>query len=285
LFVMSGSGLLYAAVLGAWAVFLLTRCLKTTPADRSSGVTEGTLLRRRGEYEADTYSMLRPAAAEAMAGPLAKQPVAMREVAVRARPRIGPATARRRRRVLGTLVVSFVPLLTAHLLGLLSLWPAAIPAALFFAYLYEVRVRAKKTRVTRVQVPVAPPASARIPAQRGTRSKPADADLTWDPWPAFSEDEPTPGPVPDIAEGWEPRPVPLPTYVTAPKAPGRRIDISAGRPWTDTSVDDEPTQEFPCLTDELIAQIEAEMEQKAAAEQLAFDAEPLEIEHKRAVGE
>lgn len=283
---MSGSGLLYAAVLGAWAVFLLTRCLKTTPADTSSGVTEGTLLRRRGESDPTNYSMLRPAVAAADE-PHVKQPGVVRTVEVPVRRRVSAATARRRRRVLGALVVSFVPLLTANLLGLAPLWPAAIPAGLFFAYLYEVRVRAKKTRVTRVQVPVATSTSARIPAQRGTRSKPADADLTWNPWPSFEEKEPTAGPVPDIADGWEPRPVPLPTYVTAPKAPpvARRIDISAGRAWTDVDVDDEPTQEFPCLTDELIAQIEAEMEQKAAAEQLEFDAEVIEIEHKRAVGE
>ena len=283
---MSGSGLLYVAVIGAWAVFLLTRCLKTTPADLGSGVSEGTLLRRRGESDlsAGTYSMLRPQVV------LAAEPVvkAGRPVDTVARPRISAATARRRRRVLGTLVVCFVPLLTANLLGLMPLWPAAIPAGLFFAYLYEVRVRAKKSRVTRVHMPVAPSSSARIPAQRGTRSKPADADLTWNPWPSVEVDDPTPGPVADIADGWEPRPVPLPTYVTAPKAPppARRIDVSAGRPWT--AVDDEPTQEFPMLTDELLAQIEAEMAAKAAAEQAELSddiADVVELDHKRAVGE
>ncbi|MBA3743379.1 hypothetical protein [Sporichthya sp.] len=280
---MSGSGLLYAAVLGAWAVFLLTRCLKTTPADTSSGVKEGTLLRRRGESD-PTYSMLRPVAAGA-SEPVVKARETRRPVEMVTRPRVSAATAARRRRVLSTLVVSFVPLLTAYLLGLLPMWPAAIPAGLFFAYLYEVRVRAKKSRVTRVHVPVAPSASAKIPAQRGTRSKPADADLTWNPWPSVEVDEPTPGPVADIADGWEPRPVPLPTYVTAPKAPpvGRRIDVSAGRPWT--AVDDEPTQEFPVLTDELIAQIEAEMAAKASAEQLELIEDVAPIEHKRAVGE
>lgn len=292
---MSGSGLLYAAVLGAWAVFLLTRCLKTTPADTSSGVTEGTLLRRRGESDpsAGTYSMLRPHAAAA-AEPVVKR--VDRPVELVSRPRVSRATARRRRRVLGTLFVCFVPLVTANLLGLLPMWPAAVPAGLFVAYLYEVRVRAKKSRVTRVHVPVAPPVPARIPGQRGTRSKPADADLTWNPWPSVEVEEPTPGPVADIADGWEPRPVPLPTYVTAPKAPpvGRRIDVSAGRPW---AVDDEPTQEFPVLTDELIAQIEAEMLEKASRaevievevvetiETVEVHEEIVEIEHKRAVGE
>ncbi len=287
---MSGSGLLYVAVIGAWAVFLLTRCLKTTPADLSSGVSEGTLLRRRGESDpaAGTYSMLRPQVA-GVPQPVVKagRPV---EMVTRPRP-ISAATARRRRRVLGTLVVVFVPLVTAYLVGLMPLWPAAIPSGLFFAYLYEVRVRAKKSRVTRMHMPVAPSSSGRIPAQRGTRSKPADADLTWNPWPSVEVDDPTPGPVADIADGWEPRPVPLPTYVTAPKAPppGRRIDVSAGRPWT--AVDDEPTQEFPVLTDELIAQIEAELIEKRAAEaasaglQLELDAEVVELEHKRAVGE
>jgi hypothetical protein len=57
----------------------------------------------------------------------------------------------------------------------------------------------------------------------------------FDPWPAFEEPEVKPGRKPDFVEGWEPRPVPLPTYVTAAKAepvPARRIDITAGRAWT-----------------------------------------------------
>ncbi|WP_156869519.1 hypothetical protein [Sporichthya polymorpha] len=292
---MSGSGLLYAAVLGAWAVFLLTRCLKVTPTDIDCGVPEGTVLRRRGEPDpaAGTYSMLRPAVPPA-AEPVVKSGV--RPVEVVTRPRVSAATARRRRRVLGTLVSVFVPLLTANLLGLLPLWPAAIPAALFVAYLYEVRVRAKKARVTRVAVPpvAAPAGPARIPAQRGTRSRPADSDLTWDPWPSVEVEETKPGPVADIADGWEPRPVPLPTYVTAPKAPrvARRIDVSAGRPWAVADEDDEATQEFPALTDELIAEIEAEMAEQAAApaeapapaaEVAGLDEDEIEI--PRAVGE
>lgn len=266
---MSGSGLIYVAVLGAWAVFLLTRCLKTTPADTASGVKEGTLLNRRGASEPSgaTFSMLRPSAESAE--PVVKPRQVDRPVELVTRPRVSHATAMRRRRMMCLLLGSFTLLGISAVLGLLPTWPAAVPGALFFAYLYEVRVQVRRSRVTEVHVPDAAPgasSTARIPHPRGARSKPLDSDLSWNPWPE------TTAPVADaLGESWEPRPVPLPTYVTAPKAPARRIELFAGRPWTD--VDDEDTQEFPALTDELIAEIEA------------ANADVIDIDHQRAVGE
>lgn len=264
---MSGSGLIYVAVLGAWAAFLLTRCLKTTPADTASGVKEGTLLRRRGAPEptANTFSMLRPPAENAE--PVVKPREVDRPVELVTRARVSAATARRRRRIMGLLLSSFALLGTSAAVGLLPAWIAAVPGALFCAYFYEVRVQIRRSRVTEVRVPDAVPATARIPHPRGARSKPMDSDLTWNPWPE------TVAPMSGAAlgDGWQPVPVPLPTYVTAPKAPARRIDLFAGRPWTD--VDAEDTQEFPAMTDELIAEIEAE------------HAEVIDLDHKRAVGE
>lgn len=263
---MSGSGLIYVAVLGAWAAFLLTRCLKTTPADTASGVEEGTLLRRRGASEptANTFSMLRPLTDSAE--PVVKPRAVDRPVELVTRARVSAATARRRRRMMGLLLGSFTLLAGATLIGLLPAWLAAVPGALFCAYLYEVRVQVRRSRVSEVRVPDAVPV-ARIPHPRGARSKPLDSDLTWNPWPETVA--PPTGAA--LGDGWDPVPVPLPTYVTAPKAPARRIDLFAGRPWTD--VDAEDTQEFPAMTDELIAQIEAE------------HAEVIDLDHKRAVGE
>lgn len=266
---MSGSGLIYVAVLGAWAVFLLTRCLKTTPADTASGVKEGTLLRRRGasELSEHTFSMLRPLAESAE--PVVKPRQVDRPVELVTRPRVSAATARRRRKMMTMLLASVALLAIFALVGLTPMWLAAVPGGLFFAYLYEVRVQVRRSLVTEVYVPEAAPVpatTARIPHPRGARSKPMDADLSWNPWP-----ETTVPLVDRSGASWEPRPVPLPTYVTAPKAPARRIDLFAGRPWTD--VDDEDTQEFPAMTDELIAQIEAE------------HADVIDIDHKRAVGE
>lgn len=273
---MSGSGLIYVAVLGAWAAFLLTRCLKTTPADLESAVHEGKLLRRRGAPEpAATYSMLRPQAAANVGEPVVKAREVDRPVELVTRPRVSRATAARRRRMMTLLLGSATLLTLLHLVGLLPAWPAAIPAALFFVYLYEVRVQVRRSRVTRVHVPDAVPTPVRIPAQRPSRRSTESNDENWDLWPAVETETLTPGDVPDLGAGWEPRPVPLPTYVTAPKAPpvARRIDVSAGRPWTVD--DDEATQEFPALTDELIAELDAE----------AGLADVVDLDHKRAVGE
>ena len=58
---MSGSGLIYAAVLGAWAVYFVSRSLRSGPREVVVP-TEGVVLRRRGSVDvpAGSYAMLRP---------------------------------------------------------------------------------------------------------------------------------------------------------------------------------------------------------------------------------
>jgi hypothetical protein len=226
---MSGSGLVYAAVLAAWGAYFVSRSVRS-PAREVAIAPEGTVLRRRGaaEMARGAYSVLRP--------PVEPEPpqVKPRQIAgsnpTPAPQRISRATARRRRRTLAALSLTLLVLGAPALLGVLPTWTPGVPALLLLTYVVELRVQARRAAAPLRVVPVEERPAAR---RRGLLRK-SDPEF-WDPWPSFDPAERPKGAVADLAKGWEPRPVPLPTYVTAAKAeeaPGtRRIDISAGRPW------------------------------------------------------
>lgn len=292
---MSGSGLIYVAVLGAWAIYLLSRCVRT--AGRDLAPAEGTVLRRRGAPSApaagEGYAMVRPSPADP-AAPVVKRRQA--DAVVATRPvRVSAATARRRRRVLRVLLLLAIVLGLAAVLGAVPPWAPGVPVLLLISYLVELRVQVRRARSPQVRVTVAPaavepPRRARVALLRSR----ADRDDAWDPWPSFDLNAPPatelPGRLMDLEAGWQPRAVPLPTYVTAPKAPanaaGRRIDVSAGRPWT-LSADDNDTEEIPLPAAEPTepAPAPAPAAPPTAIERDVQTELDVDVEHKRAVGD
>ncbi|MGQ0463798.1 MAG: hypothetical protein ACT4QG_00615 [Sporichthyaceae bacterium] len=274
---MSGSGLIYAAVLAAWAAYFVSRSVRSGSRE-SLAAPEGTVLRRRGAAEAPagSYALLRPSASAAepvvkprrvsLAEALAPLPTPVKVP-------VGRATARRRRRALGTLVGLFLFVALLGLVGLLPGWAPALPALLVGGYLIELRVQVRRAQLAAQPrfVPAAPPVRRQGVLRR------RDADESWDPWPSF---EAVPGKVADLASGWEPRPVPLPTYVTAAKAetpPGRRIDMTAGGQWAVSPFAE--TQELP----DIRPAAPAPAEESAAAENA--EQEELEYELPRAAND
>lgn len=242
---MSGSGLIYAAVLAAWAAYFVSRSV------RSGGrevlvAPEGTVLRRRGAADRGSYALLRPNAS-APAEPVVKSlrvavAEALAPVPTAVKVPVSRATARRRRRALGVLIgLLFLGALPAGA-GALPGWAPALPALLLGGYLIELRVQVRRAQLAAQPQPVAIPAAPR--RRHGILHRRADNE-SWDPWPSF---ETVPGKVADLAAGWEPRAVPLPTYVNAAKAEpvaGRRIDVAAGRSWAISPFAE--TQELPDL--------------------------------------
>ncbi|MGQ0847386.1 MAG: hypothetical protein ACT4QF_24980 [Sporichthyaceae bacterium] len=276
---MSGSGLIYAAVLAAWAAYFVSRSV------RSGGrevlvAPEGTVLRRRGATEAPagSYALLRPQAGEPAEPIVKSRRVALAEalapVPSPVRVQVGAATARRRRRALSSLAGLFLLVVLLAGAGLLPGWLPALPALLLGAYLIELRIQVRKAQLAAQPQPIAIPT---IAARRhGVRRRRDGEESSWDPWPTF---ETKPGKVADLAEGWEPRPVPLPTYVTAAKAesvPGRRIDVASGRPWTANPFAE--TQELPDLRP-------APAQESVVLEKQADEQEELEYDIPRAAGE
>lgn len=229
---MSGSGLVYAAVLAAWGAYFVSRSVRSGAREVATA-PEGTVLRRRGaaELARGAYSVLRPPVEE----PALPQ-VKPRQIAGSAGPapaphRVSRATARRRRRTLSLLLFTLLVLGATAMFGVLATWVPGIPVLLLLTYVVELRVQARRAAAPLLAAPV----EDGPPARRRGRLRKSGPEF-WDPWPSFDPVERPRGAAAELAKGWEPRPVPLPTYVTAAKAdeaPGtRRIDIAAGRPWT-----------------------------------------------------
>ncbi|MGQ0632103.1 MAG: hypothetical protein ACT4P1_13865 [Sporichthyaceae bacterium] len=244
---MSGSGLIYVAVLGAWAMYLLAQCLRTQPIDTETAA-EGTVLRRRHtpELRESGYTMLRPGAQESEPIVKARRVDPPGPISPMRRVPTSRATARRRRRSLLTLIALFLGTAAGSGLGALPWWSPVLGALLLGMYLSELRSQVRRARAVHVAViPAQRTADASKRAVRAARRRGEDVDL--DLWPTMASPEVTAGAVEGIESGWEPRPVPLPTYVTAPRAPqtGRRIDVSAGSSWTGA---DDDTQELPMLS-------------------------------------
>jgi hypothetical protein len=302
---MSGSGLIYAAVLGAWAVYFATRAMRSGPREVIVP-TEGVVLRRRGTADAPvgTYSMIRPAVDAAE--PVVKQRRPDTAVAAGPAPvRVSAATARRRRRMLVLLTLFSLSGGLLKLVGALPGWAPGLPVLLLLTYVVELRAQARRARAPRVVVeePVAPA----VPKRHGLRGRHKDSSDFFDPWPSFDPADATPGRTSQLAEGWEPRPVPLPTYIMAAKAPsvvGRRIDIPAGRAWTEHDHPAADSTEAPApapvveplvaqtaAAAETVAEATAKLDPSSPADEATGGETPIgdglqaEFEHKRAVND
>jgi hypothetical protein len=301
---MSSSGLIYMAILGAWAVYLVSRCLRSPGAqpDTRSAPTDGAVLRRRGRRDAGPgYSMLRPRPADAAApvvkrrladlGPRGGRPVGVGvpAPALPQRRPISRATARRRRRMLSLLSLAVAATSTVASVALLPSWAPGVPALLLVTYLVELRAQARRAQAPLVRV-AKPPVVANTeaahvgPVRRALRITTSAPFV--DPWPSF-EVEPAGE---KKSACWEPVPVPVPTYLkvarpaTVPEFTGRRIDVSAGRLWVSSSIED--TQEIPAVpaaAEPAEASVPGRELEVAAASEVAEAVE--ELPQKRAVNE
>jgi hypothetical protein len=185
------------------------------------------------------------------------------------------SAAARRRLVLTVLVTVFVTTATAVVAGVIPTLALAGPAALLVGFVVLARravrreahalaqVRTRRARyATGARVPrpkrVIPPATAvgtddrrdRVsgdaPRVAAATAQPADVregdvglpTATTPVAGAIATGEPMADDL-DDTDSWAPVPVPLPTYVTAPKAPRviRRIDLSSSQAWTSGGVD------------------------------------------------
>lgn len=237
---MSGSGLIYAAVLGAWAVYFVSRSIRFGPREVLVP-PQGTVLRRRGSTQvpAGSYAMLRPAAEEP-AEPVVKP--RRSDVAVQPAPvsvPVSASTARRRRFMLTLLILSTVVPGVLAGVGVLAGWIVGVPGLLLLTYLVELRASVRRARRA---CSAAALESVEGGARRTLRwARHRQTEEVWeDPWPCFDIPDASAGRQSDLVGGWEPRPVPLPTYLSststsspgAPQAAGsRRIDTS-GSVWT-----------------------------------------------------
>ncbi|WP_432476567.1 divisome protein SepX/GlpR [Nocardioides sp. GXQ0305] len=226
---MDLSALIFVALAVAWAVYLVPKALKhhddvvrSRSVDRFSH-TMRVLARREPVDRRSTRLVVSPGRQPAppvvttkarAAGPAAGRPE--RESARRA--------ARRRRRVLGTILLGLLATGGVAAFGLIAWWWVAVPATLLVAWLVACRLMVRRER------------NQRFDSSLGHPEEPADDAVAADGEPTDDAlDDTSQTPAVTDPSLWDPMPVTLPTYVTAPAAARRTvrtIDLDSTGVWT-----------------------------------------------------
>ncbi len=240
---MDPTSLIFVALAIAWAVYLVPKAVKhhdevvrSRSVDRFSQ-TMRVLARREPVSRRNARLVVTPGRG-AQAPIIATKPAAapvepVAEVPAPISRAAAQRATRRRRRVLGLILVSLVAVAGVAAFGLISAWYVVIPTGLLVAWLVACRVMVKSERrvhtaaVAPARVPTAPvtqvPASATCP----------DLDAAYEAHAPNDDTSTTPA-ITDPAL-WDPVPVTLPTYVTKPAAARRSvrtIDLDATGVWT-----------------------------------------------------
>ena len=218
---MEGSGLIYAAIVAAWLAYLVPSWV------------------RRGESRTtpDRHNERMRVVASSPTAPAVRA-----SAPVPAPPLVSRSTARRRRHLLVLLVLAVIGIGLGTGLGRLAAWAPAVPALMLVGYVMLLRRSVRRTELA------ARRARARAEMERVTMARPMTtypaphvsvrADVASESADRFDAEATIPPPVEDpvVADDgtWEPVPVPLPTYVTAPKARRaiRTIDLATPGAWT-----------------------------------------------------
>lgn len=219
---MGTTGLIYVAIVAAWAAYLVPMWLKRgEEARRRPVVPSSDEARVLSRDPSRTRYVVRPAGttvADDSSPPKRYVPNRARRVA-----------AMRRRRVLSILTLSLLSVVALAGLAMLQWWTVAIPGTLIAGFVVLTRVQLRRQARTRMQTAAERRARAQARHDRGPAGKPApspDEEMTIEvKLPA----EPAPKPAAakadkPAAEGlWDPVPVTLPTYVMKEKAPDRTV--------------------------------------------------------------
>ncbi|MEV6282061.1 hypothetical protein [Kribbella sp. NPDC051770] len=239
---MGTTGLIYVAIVAAWAAYLVPMMLKRNDeasrrrsAEAYSSSAARVLSRTDGGYAVRppgagvttpagttvTGTSVHGATVTATGTPLAEPPPP-RYVPNRAR----RVAAMRRRRVLSILTLSLLSMTALAGLGMLLWWSVSIPVALMVAFVVLTRVQLRRQARERALVLAERKARAAARHDRGPAVAPPsspDNEMTVEVKLPDTE-PPKPEPKPISSEGlWDPVPVTLPTYVLKEKAPDRTV--------------------------------------------------------------
>ncbi|MEI8407105.1 MULTISPECIES: divisome protein SepX/GlpR [unclassified Kribbella] len=222
---MGTTGLIYVAIVAAWAAYLVPMLLKRNDEARRPPVasSDARVLARQGDPQSRSRYVVRPAGAGAAASGAAEEdlpPPAPRFVPNRAR----RVAAMRRRRVLSLLTLSLLSVTALAGLEILLWWTVAIPGSLIVAFVVLTRVQLRRHARDRARVAAERRTRAQARHDRGPAGKPApspDEEMTIEVKLPASAPEPVEKPRTDGL--WDPVPVTLPTYVMKEKAPDRTV--------------------------------------------------------------
>jgi hypothetical protein len=250
-----GSGLIYAAIIVMWAAYFIPRWLRRHEELSESRSVEKfdhamRILSRR-EPTPDQRYVVMPARPDEPERPRRRRtPMPATDVRPRTSRPVSVArrtTARerslavRRRRVLAALVLLAVAVAAATPLTPLPWWVPVVLVLVTLGDLLHLRMQERRrvqrtrdrekvrrrthSRLQRVDSAERLEVARRMLAERRAAAEAERVEAEW----AAHEAARLAGEAAD-ATGWQPTPVPLPTYVTKPKAPryGRAVGLSAG---------------------------------------------------------
>jgi hypothetical protein len=283
-----GTGLIVAFVVTVWAAYFVPLALRRYDEAHNHSALEvltplSRVIRRAPARDVEKYDV-DDAESVASGEPAAAAPRAVRSGHTRTAARVA---ARRRRRVLLTLL--FANAVVGALLGfqLVPVWAIAIPAGLLVAWLVACRIQVRReygivsekkpkaprqSRALRVPIKSLKPRVKRVVRVGSSAAEDEDTvivsgqleDVDPDrkhimenvPLEADALEEQLVIAVPSAASHgelvWDPLPVTLPTYVTKPRAGRtvRTIDFNAPGVWTSGHVEGEETELESASADE-----------------------------------
>ena len=258
-----GSGIIYAIIIGIWAAYFIPRWLKRHEELSESRSVEKfehamRILSRR-ETTPDKRYIVMPPRPDAPRNSLPARSRVPAQRSAPARRRVGAAALRRRRILAGLLLVS---LLAGALTPLTPVpwWVPVLLLAVTLADLVHLRVQVRRSReVSRTRKAVRRSVRSRLmrfdaldrlmTVRREMAEDRAAEEARW----AAAEEadrverEAEERRAAEQAAGWQPVPVPLPTYVSKPMAPRRAPAIDLTRPgaWTEAQVPGARVEETP----------------------------------------
>ncbi|MFC5266003.1 hypothetical protein ACFPJ1_28145 [Kribbella qitaiheensis] len=228
---MGTTGLIYVAIVAAWAAYLVPMLLKRNDEvsrRRSAEMYSSSaarVLSRQTDVQARARYVVRPPSAPGTTDEAvtADPSPPTRYVPNRAR----RVAAMRRRRVLSILTLSLLSVTALAGLGMLLWWTVAIPATLIVTFVVLTRVQLRRQARERVALAAERRARAEAHHDRGPATAPAsspDHEMTIEVKLPVAPEQLVVEKKPEPPEGlWDPVPVTLPTYVMKEKAPDRSV--------------------------------------------------------------
>jgi hypothetical protein len=242
------SALIFVALAVAWAVYLIPRALqhhedavRSRSVDRFSH-TMRVLARREPVNRRNARLVVSPG--RTPSAPIVTTKHVTTPIQDQASPAPTRAAAlptnrgatRRRRRVLGLILVSLLATIGAAAFGVISWWYVAIPGAVLVSWLVACRLMVRHEQTRDLDAWLHEAATGELPAIKG--GPPSVDEFPTDPVDPMDDTTSTPA-ITDPSL-WDPMPVTLPTYVGKPAAQARSvrtIDLDSTGVWTSGRTD------------------------------------------------
>jgi len=233
---MGTTGLIYVAIVAAWAAYLVPMLLKRNDeasarrsAEKYSSSAARVLSRQSDVQARSRYVVRPPGSATDTASPDTASPdqgtadlsPPTRYVPNRAR----RVAAMRRRRVLSILTLSLLSVTALASFQMLAWWTLSVPATLIIGFVVLTRVQLRRQARERAAVAAERRARREAHHDHGPATAPSpDHELTIEvKLPVVPEPVVETKPEPRTDGLWDPVPVTLPTYVMKEKAPDRTV--------------------------------------------------------------